>query len=606
MALIGFLGFSRVYNAPAATANYSVAVPPGVADVGGDVVLLAFVRRSRLDTLTPVVPTMSGWTSANGAALTSTERIDSFYRLSVPAEPANYVIQTGSPGGIQEAVILAYTSAYPVGAGSTFVGTSNPASTALVSHNYSPTVLDQLAVTLWSAHSAPVINIASSVIRVKYGEEKFVLSDKTIASLTANQTSLAETMVGNAANFTSTFLLTPFNRPPFKPTLIYPVSGASADMAAAGSQVSWTYSDPDGPLDPQSAFRLKRTPTAPSGAAQWWTGSAWTGSETAVTSTAHSVTFAANKWTNGTVYTWSVDTADLDGTWGPYSDLNVVNADTTPTVSVDGPVPLITDTTRPTVSWTYTQAEGNPQIAYEVKVFTLDVATAAGFDPTTSPSATWSVAGVGTADMVDVAVDLTNNTAFRAYVRAAQRGDLWSAWASSDFLLALEVPPPPTLTASDFADEVTGISLVRLEAVSHHNLLTADQGVAVAAELVNRVGTAVDVIPSEPEGTEVTTSAAGQVAVQTATETAVSGGGPYTVSAEFAYDNSTTSPRNVAVGVVAYDDAGAEIGTFLVPFALENSEGEPPPPPPPTPPAITIFLSTSPDRSNPIPIGSNT
>lgn len=601
MAVPAFVNSTRVYNSPAATANYSVARPSGVLALGAGVVLLAFVRRARSDALTPVVPTMAGWTSAAGTAVTATERMDVFYRLSVAAEPTNYVIQTGSSGGIQEAVVVAYTSAYPIGSGSTFVGTSNPTGIGLFSHSYSPTVLDQVAVTQWLTHSAPVTALTGVV--VQYGERKFVVSGKTITSLTAGQSSVAETAVGNAANYTATFLLTPFNRAPYKPTLIAPIDGKAVDMAVAGSHVSWTHNDPDGPFDTQSAYRLRRNNGTID---EWWTGSAWAGSETSVTSTSNVVTFLANKWTNGVVYVWSVATADQDTTWGPYSDLSVVYSDSTPTVTVDGPLPLITDTTRPQVSWTYTQAESNPQLAYEVKVFTSTVATAAGFDPTTSRSATWAIAGTGAAADVDVAIDLTNKTTYRAYVRAAQDHDLWSEWLYTEFYLDLEVPPPPTVVATEYLDELTGVPLVRLEAVSHHNLLSAGQAHAVSTELQSRANATVDVIVSADEGTEVTSVASGQVAVETVDPVAVSGGGTYTVSAEFSYDNATTGPRNVAVGVVGYDDDGNEVGVFLTAFELEQSEAdaEEPPPSPVTPPSISIFLSTSPDRTNPILIGT--
>jgi hypothetical protein len=119
--------------------------------------------------------------------------------------------------------------------------------------------------------------------------------------------------------FVGTVVLPSLNRAPYAPILVSPATGATVDMAAAGAKVVWQPSDPDGPGDPQTAFRLKRLKSG--GSNEWWTGSAWTGSETNVVSTSTSVTFGAGLWDNGSSYQWYVATRDSGDPelWGPYS-----------------------------------------------------------------------------------------------------------------------------------------------------------------------------------------------------------------------------------------------------------------------------------------------
>lgn len=112
-------------------------------------------------------------------------------------------------------------------------------------------------------------------------------------------------------------------------------------------------------------------------------------------------------------------------------------------------------TTRPIISWTYgPNVDGDPQVAYQLRVFTSAQYGIAGFDPATSP-ATWnSGLKYGNDSQAPVGRDLANGATYKVYTRVAQdfNGERWwSDWAaSSPFTIGLTVPPTPTLAvASD-------------------------------------------------------------------------------------------------------------------------------------------------------------
>jgi hypothetical protein len=112
-----------------------------------------------------------------------------------------------------------------------------------------------------------------------------------------------------------------------------------------------------------------------------------------------------------------------------------------------------TTSSRPTVDWTYTaNADGDPQVAYQVKAFSAAQYGVAGFDPSTAASS-WDsgqVAGAGTT--VVAGADLINSVTYKLYVRGAQdfNGARWfSDWAaSSSFVMGFEPLPTPTLTVT--------------------------------------------------------------------------------------------------------------------------------------------------------------
>lgn len=114
-----------------------------------------------------------------------------------------------------------------------------------------------------------------------------------------------------------------------------------------------------------------------------------------------------------------------------------------PTVAVTAPAGPVTDTSSPTVTWTYTQgSDGGPQTRAQVRVFSAAQYAAPGFDPTLSVPVYDSGEVLGTATSA-VAGPVDNLTTYRFYVRAAQTINgvaQWSAWAYNTANIALSAP----------------------------------------------------------------------------------------------------------------------------------------------------------------------
>lgn len=159
---------------------------------------------------------------------------------------------------------------------------------------------------------------------------------------------------------------------------------------------------------------------------------------------------------------------------------------TAPTVTVVGPADegagagnQVVTTSRPQTLWTYDDAEGDGQAAWEVAWFTAAQYGVGGFDPATSPATdrvTGYDAGAGytgndgrryppaligrvfsarrNARGEYPTVDLANGVTYRTYVRAQDTSGLWSAWAYRQFDTTLALPATPGLTAT--ADNTNG------------------------------------------------------------------------------------------------------------------------------------------------------
>jgi hypothetical protein len=128
-----------------------------------------------------------------------------------------------------------------------------------------------------------------------------------------------------------------------------------------------------------------------------------------------------------------------------------VRYDAQPTVTAVGPSGVVTSQA-PTITWTYADANGDPQERWQVKVFTQAVATGPGFSPETSPAV---------ADSGDAFFSSAGTTAwtlpsplspgvYHAHVRAADAGSngRYSAWASTTLTVVGDPPAPPLLLSA--------------------------------------------------------------------------------------------------------------------------------------------------------------
>lgn len=158
----------------------------------------------------------------------------------------------------------------------------------------------------------------------------------------------------------------------------------------------------------------------------------------------------------------------------------VATINTRPSASVTTPTGTVTDSSRPAVSWTYTDADDDAQSVYEVKVFTAAQYGAAGFDPDAS-TATWESGLVSSSDTgVTIPVDLDTGTTYRAYVRVGHPlgpSNFLSDWVYAQFTMNYAAPPPPSLDVA-FSP---GFNVVYITATGRTNYLSDDDSVFTAS-----------------------------------------------------------------------------------------------------------------------------
>lgn len=272
----------------------------------------------------------------------------------------------------------------------------------------------------------------------------------------------------NAAEWRAGIVVKEQNTAPNAPVLGTPTNAATVDLAA-GSTFTASFSDPD-TGDSASALAFRRKTGG--GAYEYWNEGAGVWQSTLVwfarTGTALSVVFGAGKWVNGLSSQWSMATKDALAVEGPFAADRTVVAGTASSVTVTGPLASVTTTSRPTVTWSVFDAEGDAQERYEAKVFTAAQYGAGGFDPSTSAS-TWGSGEQISADARShaVGIDLVTGTTYRAYVRVRSAGQ-WSPWAFRAFTVSITPPSAPTVVVTP--EPV--LSRVRLAITGTHSVTT--------------------------------------------------------------------------------------------------------------------------------------
>jgi len=238
-----------------------------------------------------------------------------------------------------------------------------------------------------------------------------------------------------------------------------------------------------------------------------------------------------------------------------------------PTVSVTAPSGTVTDTSFPSVTWTPTFSDGSPQSAYEIKIF--DAATYGG--GTFSPDTSTPIIGTGiitsTNNGQTLEGDLANSTTYRAYVRVASliNGvNYFSAWAFSQFALAIDSPATPTVSA--FYDSNTGAVTVTI--FGRTNALSANQ----ASLETNTTGWAAVTNCSISRSTAQYSSGTASLAVlsgsagdmtastTTATKFAVTANNKFSATAEF---RANSTARSCSVGIIWLNASGTAISTVF-------------------------------------------
>lgn len=278
---------------------------------------------------------------------------------------------------------------------------------------------------------------------------------------------------------------------------------------------------------------------------------------------------------NGTAWTQTL----LDNLVVKFADNSTASADRTnvyelyidvvttaqPSVTVTAPSGSVTTTSFPSVVWTYSDADGDPQSAYEIKIFDSTTYSAGTFsaDTSTPTVETGIVASSNNGQTLEA--DLANSTTYRAYVRVAQLlngANYFSDWAYSQFSLSIDAPATPTISA--FYESSTGS--VTLTIFGRTNFLSTNQAsletntdgwVALTNCSVTR---STSQASSGSASLAMTASASGDMVATTTTATAfaVTANTEFSATAEFRADSTV---RSTAVGIVWRNSSGTTIST---------------------------------------------
>lgn len=349
--------------------------------------------------------------------------------------------------------------------------------------------------------------------------------------------------------------------PPLAPTLLTPTSSTITNAASLGVTFTFTY-QPDTTSYPQESFALRRRIGA--GAYSYWNvaGSAWSATIVWNPSAATSVTVPAAAWANEQDYSWSIANAEsfLHGQ-GPFAADSLLTARTPPAVTITAPTAIVS-TTRPIITWTESFTSPWVVISYEVKLFTVAVANATGFDAS-STAPLWTsgiVAGAGLTTQVSTTLAKTNH---RVFVRVQQTGAQWSTWRSFDFLVAFAGPGVPVIATALAVDVVTSCPTVAITINARDNLLSANDasfeatvGTWVAGANTTIATTALWAA-NDTQALKLTATAIGSVTASTASY-AVIGNGLYTLVGTF---RAPVTARLVTLTVSWYDIAAALISS---------------------------------------------
>lgn len=229
---------------------------------------------------------------------------------------------------------------------------------------------------------------------------------------------------------------------PNTPALLSPAAGTSIDATAAVVLVH-DYTHPGGIL--QGAWALRRSLDL--AGYQYWDNGASSWGPTVVwnsgAATAHTVT----GFTNGHLVSWSAAVKDAIGGQSQFAADSSFRTNGAPSAATTAPPATVTTTTRPAVTWSFTDPQGNPQDISQVRTFTAAQYGASGFDPGASVAVDDSGLVGGPGQEYDIPVDLSNAVTYRSYVRVHSSG-LWSAWTFAEFTLSLTVPTTPAATVT--------------------------------------------------------------------------------------------------------------------------------------------------------------
>lgn len=238
-----------------------------------------------------------------------------------------------------------------------------------------------------------------------------------------------------------------------------------------------------------------------------------------------------------------------------------------PTLTVTAPTGTVTDTSFPSVTWTPVFSGVEKQNAYEIKIFDAATYGGATFSPDTSTPIITTGIVTSPDDGQPLEGDLANSTTYRAYVRVASLingNNYFSAWAFSQFSLAIDSPATPTVSA--FYDSNTGA--VTITIFGRTNALDANQAsfetdtsgwVAAGNCAISRT---TSQFSNGAASLALVSSSAGDMSASTtsATKFPVSANNKFSATAEF---KAGATARSCSVGIIWLSTTGTVLSTVF-------------------------------------------
>jgi hypothetical protein len=248
-----------------------------------------------------------------------------------------------------------------------------------------------------------------------------------------------------------------------------------------------------------------------------------------------------------------------------------------PTVTVTAPSGTISDTTFPSVTWTYADTDGDPQSAYEIKVFDSTTYGGGSFSADTSTPTVETGIVASTNDGQTLEADLADGTTYRAYVRVAQLvngSNYFSDWAYSQFTIDVDAPATPLITA--FFDSNEGA--VTLTVFGRTNILSPNQAsletntTGWAAVTNCAIARSTAQASSGSASLQLTASASGDMVASTTTATkfTVTANQEFSAIADF---RAGTTSRTTQVGIRYLNSTGGTISTTYGTGVSDTSSG---------------------------------
>jgi hypothetical protein len=236
-----------------------------------------------------------------------------------------------------------------------------------------------------------------------------------------------------------------------------------------------------------------------------------------------------------------------------------------PTLTVTAPSGTVTDTSFPSVTWTPVFSDGQPQAAYEIKIYDSTTYGATGFDPDTTEATIETGVIASTNNGQTLEGDLANSTTYRAYVRVASLVNgvnYFSDWAYSQFTLSVDSPATPTVSA--FYDSNTGAVTVtifgRTNALSPNQASFETDTTGWAAVTNCSISRSTSQYSNGVASLAILSGSAGDMTASTtsATKFAVTANNKFSATAEF---RAGSTGRSCSVGILWLNAAGSAIST---------------------------------------------